>query len=109
VLEIRSGAQPANCAAADSGTLLASLTLPSDWAAAAASGAKAMSGTWEDASANASGTAAHWRLKASGGTVHAQGSVTATAGGGDLTLDSVAITAGQDVMITSFTLTDGNA
>lgn len=109
VLEIRTGAAPANCAAADSGTLLASLTLPSDWMAAAASGAKAKSGAWEDTSANATGTAAHWRLKASGGTVHAQGTVTVTGGGGDLTLDNVSITAAQDVTITSFSLTAANS
>lgn len=44
ILEIRSGAPPADCATADSGTLLASMTLPSDWMAAAASGQKAKSG-----------------------------------------------------------------
>src|SRR5688500_7087221 len=76
ILEIRTGAQPANCAAADSGTLLASMTLPSDWMAAAASGAKALSGTWSDPSANNAGTAAHFRIKDSGGsTCHMQGSV----------------------------------
>lgn len=102
VLEIRSGAAPANCAAADSGTLLASLTLPSDWMAAAASGAKAKSGTWQDTSADNSGTAAHYRLKASGGTVHSQGTITATGGGGDMTLDNTSISAGQSVTITSW-------
>lgn len=35
ILKIRSGAQPANCAAADSGTVGATMTLPSDWLAAA--------------------------------------------------------------------------
>lgn len=110
ILEIRSGAQPANCAAADSGTLLASLTLPSDWMAAASGGTKALSGTWQDASANATGTAAHFRIKDSGGsTCHMQGSVTATGGGGDLTLDNVSIASGQSVTITGFTLTEGNA
>lgn len=110
ILEIRSGSQPANCAAADSGTLLASLTLPSDWMAAASSGSKAKSGTWEDLSANNTGTAAHWRLKDSGGsTCHAQGSVTATGGGGDLTLDNTSINSGQSVTITSWSFTDGNA
>jgi hypothetical protein len=104
VLKIRTGAQPANCAAADSGTVLATLTLPSDWMAAAASGSKAKSGTWEDASADANGTAAHYRLYASDGTTcHQQGSVTVTGGGGDLTLDSVSITAAQTVTITSWT------
>lgn len=110
VLKIRTGAQPATCATADSGTVLASMTLPSDWMAAAASGSKALSGTWQDASADNTGTAAHWRLYASDGTTcHAQGTVTATGGGGDMTLDNTSVASGQVVTITSFTLTDANA
>ena len=110
ILRIYSGAAPANCAAAASGTLLAEMTLPSDWMAAASSGSKALSGTWQDASANATGTAGHFRLLDSGGTTcHAQGTVTATGGGGDLTLDNTSIASGQSVTITSFTLTAGNA
>lgn len=108
ILEIRTGAQPADCAAADSGTLLASMTLPSDWMAAAASGSKALSGSWNDASANATGTAAHFRIK-QGATCHMQGSVTATSGGGDIELNNTSIASGQSVTITAFTLTDGNA
>lgn len=110
VLKIRTGAQPANVAAADSGTVLATLSLPSDYLAAAASGQKAKSGTWEDTSADNAGTAAHWRLYASDGTTcHAQGSVTATGGGGDLTVDNVSFGAGQPFTITAWTFTDGNA
>lgn len=110
VLRIRTGAVPANCAATRTGTVLATLTLPSDWMAAAASGAKALSGTWQDTSADATGTAAHFEIMDSGATVcHLQGTVTATGGGGDLTLDSTSITAAQSVTITGFTLTDGNA
>ena len=110
VLKIRTGAAPANCATADAGTVLATLSLPSDWMAAASSGAKAKSGTWEDLTADNSGTAAHWRLYASDGTTcHAQGTVTATGGGGDMTLDNTSISAGQAVTVTGFTLTDGNA
>lgn len=107
-LEIRTGAQPANCAAADSGTLLASMTLPSDWMNAASGGTKTLAGTWQDLSADAPGTAAHFRIK-QGATCGMQGSVTATGGGGDLELSSVSITAGQSVTITAFTLTDANA
>lgn len=110
VLKIRTGAQPGACATADSGTVLATLTLPSDWMAAASAGAKAKAGTWEDASADATGTAAHWRLYASDGTTcHAQGTVTATGDGGDMTVDSTSFTATQAFTVTSFTLTDGNA
>lgn len=110
VLKIRTGAQPANCAAEDTGTVLATLTLPSDWMAAADAGAKALSGTWQDASADATGTAAHFRVYASDGTTcHMQGSVTATGGGGDMTLDNTSVAAGQSITISSFTLTAGNA
>ena len=110
VLKIRTGAPPASCATADSGTVLATLTLPSDWMAAAASGSKSMSGTWEDSSADATGTAAHWRLYASDGTTcHAQGTVTAGGGGGDMTVDNTSFSAGQAFSVTSFTITAGNA
>lgn len=110
VLRIRSGAPPANCGTADSGTLLAEMSLPSDWMAAASSGSKALSGTWQDLSANAAGTAGHFRIYDSGGTTCGiQGTITATGGGGDMTLDNTSIASAQQVTITSFTLTDANA
>lgn len=110
VLKIRTGAAPANCGTADSGTVLATVNCPSDWMAAAAGGTKAMSGTWQDASADATGTAAHFRLYASDGTTcHMQGTVTATGGGGDMTVDSTSFTAAQQFTVTSFTLTDANS
>lgn len=110
ILRIRTGAAPANCGAADSGTVLAEMTLPSDWMAAAASGSKAKSGTWEDAAANATGTAAHFRIYDSAGTTcHLQGTVSGTGGGGDMELNNTSIATGQQVTITTFALTDGNA
>ena len=110
VLKIRTGAAPADVATADSGTVLATLNLPSDWMAAAASGQKAKTGTWEDTSADATGTAAHFRLYASDGTTcHMQGTVTATSGGGDMEVDNTSFASGQAFTVTSFTLTDGNA
>lgn len=107
ILRIRSGAAPANCAAADSGTLLAEITLDADWAAAAGSGAKAFQGLPDsDSSANATGTAAHFRLfKSDGTTCFMQGTVTATSGGGDLEIDNTSITSGQVVQLTSWTIT----
>jgi hypothetical protein len=110
VLKIRTGAPPASCATADSGSVLATVNLPSDWMAAASGGSKAKSGTWEDTSADGAGTAAHWRLYASDGTTcHAQGTVTATGGGGDMTVDNTVFAAGQSFTITGFTLTAGNS
>ena len=108
-LQIRTGAQPASCAAADSGTLLVEMTLPSDWMAAAASGAKSKTGTWS-AAASAAGTAGHWRIKDNAGTTcHAQGSCSGTGGGGDMELDNTSIASGQTVTVDTFTLTDANA
>lgn len=110
ILKIRTGAAPATCATADSGTVLATLNLPADWLAAAASGSKAKSGTWEDTSADAAGTAGHFRVYASDGTTcHIQGSITATGGGGDMTLDNTSIAAAQSITITSFTINAGGA
>jgi hypothetical protein len=110
VIKIRSGSVPANCAAADSGTVLATINCPSDWMAAASSGQKAKSGTWEDLSADATGTAGHFRVYASDGTTCTmQGTVTATGGGGDMEVSSTSFTAGQSFTITTFTLTAGNA
>jgi len=107
-LEIRSGAVPLNAAAADTGTVLATLPLPADWLSAASNGAKTLLGTWQDTSADATGTAGHFRIK-QGGTCHIQGTVTATGGGGDMTLDNTSIATGQQVTVTAFTLTAGGA
>lgn len=110
ILKIRSGSVPATCATADAGTVLATVNCPSDYLAAASSGSKAKSGTWEDTSADATGTAAHFRLYASDGTTcHLQGTVTITGGGGDMTVDNTSFAAAQAFTITGFTLTDGNA
>jgi hypothetical protein len=108
IMKIRTGAAPADCATADSGTVLATITLPSDWMAAASSGSKAKSGTWQDTSADATGTAAHFRIYDSGGsTCHIQG--TCGQGSGDLSLDNTSLVATQQFTVTAFTLTDGNA
>jgi hypothetical protein len=108
VLKIFTGSPPVNCAAADSGTVLATINLPSDWMAAASGGSKAKSGTWEDLSADNTGTAGHFRVYDSGATTcHIQGTVGTS--GTDMTVNSTSFTAGQSVTVNSFTLTDGNA
>lgn len=110
ILRIYTGTKPANTAAASTGTLLVEMTLPSDWMGAASSGQKAKAGTWQDASANATGDAGYFRIYDSAGTTcHIQGTVTITGNGGDMTLNKVNITTGDNVEITSFTLIEGNA
>jgi hypothetical protein len=103
VLKIFSGAEPANCAAADPTGLLCTITLPSDWMNAASAGAKTKLGTWSNA-ASGTGTAASWRLYASDGTTCGiQGNMT------DMTLDNTSIAAAQVVTVNTFTITAGNS
>ena len=109
-LEIRSGAAPGPNAA-DSGTLLADITLPADAFGAVASGVISKAGTWEDTSADGTGTAAHWRMKQSGDTGGATGATderlegTAGTSGTDMILDNDSIATGQTVTVTAFSIT----
>lgn len=106
VLEIRSGAAPGP-EAAETGTLLASIALPADAFAAASGTSAAKAGTWQDASADGTGTAAHFRIRRSGdagGASTTTSRIEGTVGtsGADLNLDNTSIAAGQQVTITSF-------
>jgi hypothetical protein len=110
VLKIRTLSPPANCAASDVGTVLATLSLPSDWMSNASGGVKAKTGTWSDSSADNTGTAAHFRIYASDGTTcHMQGTITATSGGGDMEVDNTSFASGQAFTVTAFSITAGNS
>lgn len=105
VLKFFTGAPPANCAAANTGTELASITCPSDWQNAASAGSKTIAGLWQVVAAG-TGTAGHFRLYDTGGTVCGmQGTVTITAGGGDMTVDNTSFAPGQTVTVVTFTTT----
>lgn len=109
ILRIRTGSPPANIAASATGTVLAELTLPSDWMAAASGGTKAKSGTWQDLSADDDGVAGHFEIVRSDGTTRElQGVVTAVGGGGDMEIDNTSIASGQQVTVASFSI-NGNA
>lgn len=104
-LQLRSGAQPANCAAARTGTLIAEQSLPSDWLSAASGGVKSLLGSWTVASV-AAGTIGHYSIMDTAGTTcHEQGSVTVTGGGGDMTVDNTSVVNPQVVTTTAYTLT----
>ena len=110
VLKLRTGAPPATCATADSGTVLCSITCPSDYFSAAANGVMAKANTWSGTASGGGGTVAHFRLYASDGTTcKMQGTVTITGGGGDMILDNNVLADGQTVTVSSFSITDGNA
>jgi hypothetical protein len=102
-LKIFSGAEPANCAAADPTGLLCTITLPGTYLTFSG-GVTTLSGSWTN-TASGTGTAASWRLYDGAGTpvCHVQGNMT------DLVLNNTSITSGQTVTVTSFSVTDGNA
>ena len=105
-LEIRTGAPPATCATASSGTVLATITLPADWLTASSSGTVSKVGTWTDASADNTGTAGHFRIF-NGATCHMQGTVGTS--GTDMIVDNTSFASGQSFSITTFSITAGNA
>jgi hypothetical protein len=107
-LKFITGAVPANTGTSDPGTVVADLALPSDWMAAASGGVKALAGLWQ-ATASASGTIGHFRIFDSGAVCRAQGTVTITGGGGDITVNNPDCATGQVVTITTLTWTEGNA
>jgi len=113
-LRFYSGGQPASCAAARTGTLLAELALPTDWMAQAANGSKAFAGSLSGAGAPAAGTGTnigHFAIMDSSGTAcHHQGKVGATGDAtADMTVDNLSLAQGQAISVTAFTLIDGNA
>lgn len=109
ILKIRSGAAPSNAAAADAGTVLATLALPSDYLGSPSNAVVSLLGSWADSSADASGTAGHFRIYASdGSTCHMQGSITATGGGGDMEVDNTSFAAGQAFSISAFSISEAN-
>lgn len=111
-LEIRTGSPPATCATAGTGTILATINLPSDWMTAASSGSKSINGTWTDASADNTGTAGYFRVYNSQATkdnttCFMQGTVGTS--GTDMIVNSTSFVAGNSFTVNTFTLTDGNA
>lgn len=110
IMRIRSGAPPANTGAARTGSILATINLPSDWMNAASSGSKTLLGSWADANGvDIAGTAGHYEIEGTGATIDEQGTVTNTGGGGDMTVDNTNMAVGQPFSVTSFTYNAGNA
>jgi len=103
ILELRSGGPPGAENAA-TGTLLVSITLPATPWAAAAGGSKSKQGTWSDVGV-AAGTIGYYRLKNVADTRREEGTVTATGGGGDATVDNTNVAIGQVVTVNTFTRT----
>lgn len=105
-LRIYDGSQPATAdTAVGAQVLLAELTMNATAFGAGSAGVATANAITADSSADASGTAAWFRLtKSDGTTVICDGSVGTS--GCDLNLNSVAISAGANVSVTAFTLTE---
>ena len=105
--KIFSGAEPANCAAADPSGLLLTFGLPSTPFTNAA-GVATLAGTWSGTAA-ASGVMASFRVYDSSAVCELQGTVTNTGSGGDMTVSNTNIASGQTFSVTTFTVTMGNS
>ena len=108
-LQIRSGAPPANVAAAASGAMLVEFT--GLGSSAASNGTKTITGAAVTPGA-ATGTAGHYRIYDTAGTVcMEQGTVglSTDAGPPDLIADNVSIRAGQNCSLTGWVVTAAGA
>lgn len=105
LLRLRTGAKPANAAAARSGTVLVSIDLGSSWLGAASSAVATLSGT-PSGTAAATGTIGHWEImKSDTTTCVLQGTIT-TEG---VTVDTTTVSStGQTIRVTSGTFTAGS-
>lgn len=108
-LRIYSGTQPADADAGIGGaTLLAELNMSNPAFGASADqnpNARATASTiTDDSSADATGTAAWFRIVDRDGNGVIDGDVTANGGGGDLQLNSINLTAGANVSVSSLTV-----
>lgn len=106
-LRIYDGVRPASGGTAT--TLLAELALANPSAPSASGGVLTFTVPVTDTSADATGTATWARIVDGSNTFVADMTVTASGGGGDVELVTTSIVATQEVKITSFTITDGNA
>ncbi len=109
------GVRPADADATETGggTILAQIALPTPaFAASAVGGSIAKSGTWQDGSANASGTANWFRMYDSAITLGASttalrmdGNVGLNTGVFDLAFDNINFTAADPITVDTFAVT----
>lgn len=105
-IDVRTGAQPASANDAATGTLLATFTLTNPAASGVLNGVVTYDADPDlETTGLAAGTAGWFRAKTAGGATVHDGAVTATGGGGQLELNSTAVSVGVAVRITAGTFT----
>ena len=102
-IEIRTGTSPGVDSAA-TGTLLGTLPLSATAFGTWSAGSATANSITQDASADATGTAGYFRALTSGSAAVIDGTITVTSGGGDLELNSISITSGATIDITSWVI-----
>jgi len=91
-------------------TVLGTLTMNATAFSAALNGVLTANAITQDSAADNTGTASFFRLfKSDGNTAVMDGTITATGGGGDMTLNTVSIVVGGPISCTGFAITRGNA
>jgi hypothetical protein len=96
-VKIYTGSVHASIGTAPAGTWLVTVNAPSDWQSAAASGSKALTGTWSG-TAVATGTAGCYTFTKSDDTILEDGAIST-----DMTLNNTSIASGQTVTVTTWT------
>lgn len=110
IIEVRTGSAPATAGAALTGTVLATIPIPSTmFSAASAASLAGASLPWTDSSADSGGTAGYAVARKSGDVATADDTVarlllTVGVGSGDLQFDNLSIASAQQVSITAFAL-----
>jgi hypothetical protein len=102
-IQIRTGAQPTNVGDAAQGTLLGTMTWGNPAFGNASTGTATANAITSDTSADASGTAGHFRVLDGAGAIVADG--TCGQGSGDMSFDNTTIVAGGTIACSSFTVT----
>lgn len=104
-IKIYSGTQPANANTSITGTLLATFTLDLPAFSSATAGVATLSAAPITTTGLAAGTATHFRAVTSASATAFDGSVTVTAGGGQIELNTTTVSVGVSLQITAGTFT----
>lgn len=103
-IELYTGSQPASAEDAATGTLLATVNLPSPAFSAATNGVASKDGSWSGV-AVATGDAGWFRMYDSGQAKHKDGVVTATGGGGEIEISDLSVVTGDTVIVDTASVT----
>lgn len=104
-IDFHAGARPGSVGSTPGGALIGTVTLSRPGWAAPASGEMFANAIVGDSSADATGVIGCAVLRDSAGAIVHDFTVTATGGGGMIELDTVSVTAGDPINITSLKLT----